>query len=488
MSETTRATFGTKLGIIAATAGSAVGLGNIWRFPSQTAQDGGAFFVFVYLACVAFFGVPIVLAEFMLGRAGKANTARVYRNLAPDGWFHIFGFFAITAAFLIMGFYMVVAGWTLEYLWLSLAGTLSSTNDFGALFSSLTNDAGTQIFWMVIFVLATGGIVAFGVKKGIEFASKLMMPLLLLVLIVLCVRALTLPGAGAGLAYLFAPNIAAAKDAGLRVLTDALGQCFFSLSVGMGVLMTYASYFGRNVRLVKTAGTMASLDTSVALLAGVVIFPAAFALAAHPETMTETLKAGGPGLVFITIPQLLQSLPASEMWSAFFFLLLVLASLTSTISLFEVITAFVHEEVRVTLPKKIFLPKKSDCDALANPRGNATLRCEYHITRPAAAVAISVLVIVLGVFCACSLAEDSSLRIFGMSFFDFLDFLTAKLMMPIGGIFISLFAGWRLDKKILEAEYTNAGTLSLRFFKAYRFLLRWIAPVGITAVLVCGLI
>jgi len=484
MSETTRATFGTKLGIIAATAGSAVGLGNIWRFPSQTAQDGGAFFVFVYLACVAFFGVPVVLAEFMLGRAGKANTARVYRNLAPGGWFHIFGFFAITAAFLIMGFYMVVAGWTLEYLWLSLTGALSSAKDFGALFSSLTNDAGTQIFWMVIFVLATGGIVAFGVKKGIELASKLMMPLLLLVLLVLCVRALTLPGAGAGLAYLFAPNFSAAKDAGLHVLTDALGQCFFSLSVGMGVLMTYASYFGRDVRLAKTAGTMAALDTSVALLAGVVIFPAAFALAAHPETMTETLKAGGPGLVFITIPQLLQSLPASEMWSAFFFLLLVLASLTSTISLFEVITAFVHEEVRVSLPKKVFSPKKSERRiALAKPRGN-----EFRIARPVAAVIISALVIVLGVFCACSLTEDSSLRIFGMSFFDFLDFLTAKLMMPIGGIFISLFAGWRLDKKILEAEYTNAGTLSLRFFKAYRFLLRWVAPVGITAVLVCGLI
>lgn len=488
MSETTRATFGTKLGILAATAGSAVGLGNIWRFPSQTAQDGGAFFVFVYLACVAFFGVPVVLAEFMLGRAGKANTARVYRNLAPGGWFHVFGFFAIAAALLIMGFYMVVAGWTLEYLWLSIKGTLSSTNDFGALFSALANDAGTQIFWMAVFVLGTGGIVAFGVKKGIELASKLMMPLLLFVLIVLCVRALTLPGAGAGLAYLFAPNFASVKDAGVRVLTDALGQCFFSLSVGMGVLMTYASYFGRDVRLARTAGTMAALDTTVALLAGVIIFPAAFALAAHPESMTETLKAGGPGLVFITIPQLLQSLPAAAMWSAFFFLLLVLASLTSTISLFEVITAFVHEEVRVAFPKKIFPPKRESDSALAKTRGNAEHRREYRVSRPVATIAISALVIVLGVFCACSLSEDSALRIFGMTFFDFLDFLTAKLMMPIGGIFISLFAGWHLDKKILEAEYTNEGTLSLRFFKAYRFLLRWVAPLGIATVLISGLI
>ncbi|MGN0860778.1 MAG: sodium-dependent transporter [Candidatus Spyradosoma sp.] len=487
MDKTARATFGTKLGIIAATAGSAVGLGNIWRFPSQTAQDGGAIFVFVYLACVAFFGVPIVLAEFILGRAGKANSARAYRNLAPGGWFHVFGYFSISAAFLIMGFYMVVAGWTLEYLRLSLTGELASTNDFGALFSSLTNDAGTQIGWMAVFVLGTGGIVAFGVKKGIELASKLMMPLLLLVMLVLCVRALTLPGAGAGLSYLFAPNLETAGDAGARLLTDALGQSFFSLSVGMGTLMTYASYFGRDVRLAKTAGTMAALDTAVALLAGVIIFPAAFALAAHPESMVETLKAGGPGLVFISIPQLLQSLPAAQVWSVFFFLLLVLASLTSTISLFEVITAFVHEEVRVTLPKKIFSPRGEAAGTGETAVSPGTLRQEYRIARPFAAVVIAAGIIALGVFCACSLEENSALRLFGLSFFDFLDFLTAKLMMPLGGIFISLFAGRRLDKKILEAEYSNAGTLSLRFFKVYRFILRWIAPAGIAVVLVCGL-
>lgn len=479
---TTRATFGTKLGIIAATAGSAVGLGNIWRFPSQTAQDGGAIFVFVYLACVAFFGAPIVLAEFILGRAGKANSARVYSNLAPRKKFHYFGCFAITAAFLIMGFYMVVAGWTLEYLELSLTGELARMNDFAALFDTLRNDAGTQIKWTVVFVLATAGIVAFGVKKGIELASKLMMPLLFLMLIALCVRAVTLPGAGDGLAYLFAPNLENARSAGPRVLTDALGQCFFSLSVGMGCLMTYASYFGKDVRLAKTAGTMASLDTSVALLAGVMIFPTAFALAAQPETMTETLKAGGPGLVFVTIPQLLQSLPGAQIWSVFFFVLLVLASLTSTISLLEVITAFVQEEVRVTIPKPVVRLSKK----VRRGDGNAVLRQEYRFSRPFSVLVISAGVIALGVLCSFSLVENSSLKIFGMSVFEFLDFLTAKLMMPIGGIFISLFAGWQLDKKILAAELTVAGSLSLRFFKVYRFLLRYVAPAGICAVLVCG--
>lgn len=483
---TTRATFGTKLGIIAATAGSAVGLGNIWRFPSQTAQDGGAIFFFVYLACVAFFGIPIVLAEFIIGRAGKANSARAYRNLVPEKKFHFFGVFAILAAFLIMGFYMVVAGWTLEYLLLSLTGDLGRTKDFSALFASLTNDAGTQIKWMVVFVLGTSGIVAFGVKKGIELASKLMMPLLLLVMLILCARALTLPGAGGGLAYLFAPNLENARSAGARILTDALGQSFFSLSVGMGCLMTYASYFGRDVRLAKTAGTMATLDTAVALLAGVIIFPAAFALAAHPETMVETLKTGGPGLVFIAIPQLLQSLPGAQIWSVFFFVLLVLASLTSTISLLEVITAFVHEEVRITLPKKIRL--RRDWGGGTTDGGNAVLRQEYRIARPFAVSVISVGIIALGVLCSYSLGDGSSLRIFGKTFFDFLDFLTAKLMMPIGGIFISIFAGWHLDKKILAAELSNAGTLPLRFFKIYRFILRYVAPAGIAIVLVCGLL
>lgn len=485
-----RATFGTKLGIIAATAGSAIGLGNIWRFPSQTAQDGGAIFVFVYLACVAFFGVPIVLAEFILGRAGKANSSRAYKNLAPGKKFHAFGFLSISVAFLIMGFYMVVSGWTLEYLWISLTGEITQTTDFAALFSSLLNDAETQIFWMIVFTLATAGIVAFGVKKGIELASKLMLPLLFLVLIILCVRAVTLPGAGAGLTYLFAPNLDNAASAGTHVLTDALGQCFFSLSVGMGCLMTYASYFKRDVKLQKTAATMATLDTMVALLAGVMIFPTAFALTTDPGSMVETLKAGGPGLVFIAVPQLLQSLPAAQLWSILFFVLLILASLTSTISLLEVVTAFVHEEIRITLPKKIrrISPKKNSAEECGAETGEeSVLRQEYKVARPFATIVISLGVIALGIACSFSLGENSSLKLFGMSFFDFLDFITAKVMMPVGGIFISLFTGWYLDKKILAAELSSAGTCSVAFFKIYSFVLRYIAPVGILAVLVCGL-
>ncbi len=379
-----------------------------------------------------------------------------------------------------MGVYMIVAGWTREYLWLSLTGTLHHTRDFSALFSQLTNDPARQIFWMTLFVLGTAGIIAFGVKKGIELSSKLMMPLLLLVLLILCGRALSLPGASEGLVFLFEPSIENARSAGSRVFLDALGQSFFSLSIGMGCLMTYASYFGKDVRLAKTAGTIAAVDTGIAVLAGVIIFPTAFALAEHPETMVETLKTGGPGLIFIAVPQLLQSLPVSQLWSILFFVLLVLATLTSTISLLEVITAFVHEEVRITLPKRW----------RSRAGTNAVLRQEYRIARPFAAFAISIGIIAIGVVATFSLADNASphLKIFGLSFFDVLDFLTAKLMMPLGGIFIALFAGWRLDKAILAAQLSNDGKLPLRFFKIYRFFLRYVAPAGIAVILIFGLI
>lgn len=486
MSPSKRATFATKLGIIAATAGSAVGLGNIWRFPSQTAQDGGAVFVLIYLACVAFFGIPIVLAEFLLGRAGKANTAGIFRNLAPGKKFHIFGYFSVILALFIIGFYIVVAGWTLEYLWLALSGNLSAETDFAATFGSLVNDGQTQIVCLIVFALVNALIVAGGIRKGIELASKLMMPLLGIVMVILCIRAVTLPGAGEGLVYLFAPNFENVKNTGAQIFMDALGQSFFSLSVGTGCLMTYASYFKRDVNLAKTAGTMAALDTGIAILAGVIIFPAAFALSVDPSSTVEALKTGGPGLVFITIPQLLQSLPFAQFWSILFFLLLVLASLTSTISMLEIITAFIHEEVRIKLPKPLQVFGVRDADNDVGDHLPALKKDQFRISRPVAAIGITIGVIALGSVCALSLEENSSIALFGMSAFDLLDYISAKLMMPLGGIFISLFAGWYLDKKILAAELSNNGKLSMGFFKAYSFILRYIVPVGIMIVLVYG--
>lgn len=448
MNASTRATFGTKLGIIAATAGSAVGLGNIWRFPSETANGGGAVFLFIYLACVCFFGVPLVLAEFIVGRAGRANPAGAYRNLAPGKPFHYFGIFAVLAGILILGFYMVVAGWTFDYFWLACSGTLGSTSDFGAVFAGLANNPWRQTFWMALSVISTAVIVGFGVKKGIEFASKLMMPLLFVLLLVMCARAVTLPNAGAGLVFLFSPDFTQVTP---DVFISALGQSFFSLSLGMGCLIVYASYFGPDVRLGKTAGQLAVVDTLVAVLAGVTIFSTAFAAAgANSSEVTQALRDGGPGLIFETLPQLFQSLPLGQLWAALFFFLLILATITSAISLYEIVTSFLHEE--------------------------------FKVSRTGAVILISVFVLLTGYFSAVSLGSGSCLVFGGKTFFDWLDTITATWMMPIGGLFVSWFTGWYLDKKLVRAQLSNNDALTIRFFRVYLFLLRYVAPAGILTI------
>lgn len=448
MNASKRATFGTKLGILAATAGSAVGLGNVWRFPSETADSGGAIFLFIYLACVCFFGVPLVLAEFIIGRAGRANPAGAYRNLAPGKPFHYFGMFAVLAGILILGFYMVVAGWTFDYFCLASSGKLGPDSDFGAVFKDLANSPWRQTFWMAVAVVSTAVIVGFGVKKGIELASKLMMPLLFLLLVVMCVRAVTLPNAGAGLAFLFSPDFSQVTP---DVFMSALGQSFFSLSLGMGCLIVYASYFGSDVRLGKTAGQLAVVDTLVAVLAGITIFSTAFAAAGENSAeVTTALRNGGPGLIFETLPKLFQALPLGEFWASLFFFLLILATITSAISLYEIVTSFLHEE--------------------------------FKISRTAAVIIISVFVLLTGYFSAASLGEGSWLVFNKKSLFDWLDTITATWMMPIGGLFVSWFTGWYLDKKLVRAQLSNNDALTIRFFKVYLFLLRYVAPVGIITI------
>lgn len=457
MSASTRVTFGTKLGIIAATAGSAVGLGNVWRFPSETANGGGAIFVFIYLACVLFFGIPLVLAEFIIGRAGKANPAGAYRNLAPGKPFHYFGIFAVVAVMLILSFYMVVAGWTFDYFALALTGKLSNLSEpsaFKNIFSDLANNPWRQTFWLGVSVISTAVIVGFGVKKGIELASKLMMPLLFLILLVMCIRAITLPNASEGLIYLFRPDLSNVTP---QVFVSALGQAFFSLSLGMGCLITYASYFGPDVRLGKTAGQLAVVDTSVAVLAGITIFSTAFAVAgADSKEITEALSNGGPGLIFETLPQLFQALPLGQLWAALFFFLLILATITSAISMYEIATAFLHEE--------------------------------FNISRINSVVLTSAFTLVAGYFAADSLGGNSSFVFFGKTLFDWLDAITATWMMPLGGLFVSWFTGWYLDKKLVRAQLSNNDTTAIRFFRTYIFLLRYVAPIGIIIIFLVSLL
>ena len=439
-----RIKFTSKLGLIAASAGSAVGLGNIWRFPSQAADGGGALFIFLYILCILFFGIPLMMGEFIIGRAGRANATGSFQKLAPDTSWKWIGRLGVLTGLFIMGFYMVVCGWTMEYIVQSVSGQLMNTVSFEDNFHSLLQDNARQVVWMTFFTLLTSFFVLSGVKRGIEQSARILMPTLFLILIVLGIRSLTLPGSLEGLVFLFKPNLDTLKP---TIFLDAMGQAFFSLSIGMGAMAVYGSYFRSDSNLCKIGIQVSILDVLVAILAGIVIFPAAFALTQSPDTIVSSLVAGGPGLLFITLPGLFKHLPFSSLWSTLFFTLLAVAALTSTISLMEVVTSYLHEE--------------------------------FSMLRRKAVTFVAMMVVILGV--AASISSD---------FFNILDYLTAKIMLPMGGLFISIFIGWYLDRKITIAQLTNNGTipLSVRFIKIYIFILKYIAPVGIVGVFVYGIL
>ena len=439
-----RASFGSKLGMVAAAAGSAVGLGNLWRFPSEAADGGGALFIMVYILLVLFFGVPVMMAEFLIGRSSRVNASAAFARLSPHGHWSWVGRLGILASFVILGFYMVVAGWMLDYMYQSMSGNLAEVSQFSLQFEGLLANKGRQVGLMLVFVLLTAFFIYSGVQKGIERSAKIMMPVLFVLMIILMIKSVSLEGASEGLSFLFKPNFSDVKP---TIFIDAMGQAFFSLSLGMAAMLTYASYFSKDTDLTKTAIQVSLLDTVVALLAGLIIFPSAFALAANSETIVDSLVAGGPGLLFITLPELFNEMQGAMVWSSMFFLLLGLAALTSTISLMEVVTVYVMEE--------------------------------YKMTRNRALLYVVLGVVVLGVFSAIY-----------PWFFDLLDMATAKVMLPIGGLFISIFVGWHLDRRIVEAQLTNDGSLnySVRFLKGYSFILKYIAPVAIIVIFAYGFI
>lgn len=438
MTHTKRATFGSKIGVILATVGCAVGLGNIWRFPYMLGENGGAAFLLVYISCILFLGIPVMITEFFIGRYSRKNAAGAFKVMAPGTKWSVIGYNGVTAAFLILGYYAVVSGWTLEYIVQAFSGSLEGKNatDFADEFTAFSTGVFRPILWTVVFIALTHIIIVSGVKEGIERASKVMMPMLFLILIALCVRSITLPGASEGLTFLFNPDFSKIDSS---VVLSAMGQAFFSLSIGMGCLITYASYFGKQTNLQTTALQVTILDTLVAVLAGVMIFPAVFSFGIEPTT--------GPELVFITLPNVFEQLPFGNIWSFVFFVLLALAALTSTISLHEVSTAYVHEE--------------------------------YHISRKKAAVIVSVGVTILGILCSLSMGLLSSYTLFGLNFFNLLDFVTAKIMLPLGGMMICIFTAKRVDKLLLKEEVTNHGTIRFYFFSTYVFFVKYIAPIGI---------
>jgi NSS family neurotransmitter:Na+ symporter len=438
MTEQNRATFGSKLGVIMATVGCAVGLGNIWRFPYMIGQNGGAAFLAIYIICIILLGLPVMLSEFFIGRYTRKNAAGAFKVLAPGTKWSLIGYNGVLASFLILGFYSVVAGWTLEYIIQAVTGSLSdkAPEVFAQDFKLFSTEIFRPILWTVTFIGLTHFIVVSGVKEGIERTSKVMMPILFLILLALCIRSVTLPNASEGLYFLFKPDFSKITSA---VVLSAMGQAFFSLSIGMGCLITYSSYFSKDTKMQITALQVTILDTLVAVMAGIMIFPAVFSFGIAPTA--------GPELVFITLPNVFQQLPMGAIWSLVFFLLLALAALTSTISLHEVATAYVHEE--------------------------------YQITRTKAAWFVSGGVMVLGILSSLSIGIWKEYTLFGLTFFDLLDYLTAKIMLPFGGMLICIYLGNRVDRKILKEELTNKGTVPFYFFNTYAFFMKYIAPIAI---------
>lgn len=443
-----RANFGSKLGVILASAGSAVGLGNIWRFPYETGENGGAAFIIIYLGCVLLMGIPIMVAEFLIGRRSRSNTAGAYQRLAPGTPWKWVGRMGVLAGFLILSYYTVVAGWTLEFIYEAATNSFAgkTAEGFIASFDSFVANPWRPLIWLIVFMLMTHYIIVKGVEKGIEKSAKIMMPALFILLIILAICSISLPGSSAGINFLFKPDFSQINS---NTFLSAMGQAFFSLSLGMGCLCTYASYFKNDTPLPKVALNVATIDTLVAILAGIIIFPAAFSVGIKPDA--------GPSLLFITLPNVFQqafgSIPLLAITlSIMFYVLLAVAALTSTISLHEVVTAYLHEE--------------------------------FNMTRKKAARIVTTSCIILGVFCSLSLGIGKEYTLFGMTLFDLFDYVTAKLMMPIGGFLIAIFTGWYLDKKIVWEEITNQGKLKPIVFKTLVFLLKFFSPIAILLIFI----
>ena len=438
-----RDNFGSKFGIIAAAAGSAVGLGNIWKFPYVAGENGGGAFLLVYLFFVLVIGVPVMMSEFAIGRRGQKNAFRSFSVIAPGTKWGAIGLMGVVAAFFILAFYSSVAGWTLEYIIGSVNNGFAgqTTQGLTASFNAFIAKPFRPVIWQLIFMVLTALIVLAGVKNGIEKYTKMLMPILFLLILILCIRSVTLDGAKEGLAFLFKPDFSNFTG---KTILYALGQAFFSLSLGMGALITYSSYFSKKENLASTAVQVALSDSLIAIMAGVMIFPAVFAFGIEPNS--------GPSLVFITLPGIFQQMPGGGVFGVIFFVLLAVAALTSTISLLEVVVACFSEELK--------------------------------ISRKKATVIASVAISVLGVFATLSFGPLDNINIFGKSIFDVLDYAASNVLLPLGGLLIILFVGWFAGKKITKSELSNNGELKVAYFPYFKFIVKFIAPVAIAAILI----
>lgn len=442
--------FGSKVGLIAATVGSAVGLSNVWRFPAEAQANGGAAFLIIYIVCVILLGIPVMLAEFSLGRGTGKDSVGSFKKLAPRKHWWVGGAIATLASYLILSFYIVVTGWTLEYLVESLTGELYEGLGYEGMDFNFRDKMQTYITGSWEPLLATYAVIAVnvfvlmkGVQKGIEKMSNILMPSLFLLLIFFCVCALTLPKSNDGLQYFFNPDFSKITAG---TVINALGQAFFSLSLGMGILITYAAYYPKKTNLVSTANTVASLDLLVAILMGMIIFPAVMSFGLAGESLE------GATLVFVTLPEVFASMPLTRFWSVLFFFLLLVAGITSTIALAEVSIAFVGERFKTD--------RKRSCMIVMLP------------------------LVVLSSLCSLSQGPLSHIKLFSMNIFDFLDTVATNLMLPSAAIITCLFLGWIVPKSFLKNQLTNRGKINRKLSSGIIWMVKYAAPVLIAVILV----
>lgn len=440
-----RVNFGSKLGMILATAGSAVGLGNVWRFPYMTGQNGGAAFILIYIACVLVLGIPCMMNEFIIGRHGAANTGRAYGEMGAAKAWRLVGCMSVLTGFIITSYYAVVSGWCLQYIFASAFGELNGNPQYiTQYFQEFSTSPIRPVFWTLAILALTHFVIIHGVRSGIERASKMMMPTLFMLLVVVVIGSCMLPEAGKGVEFLFRPDFSKMNSG---VFLAAMGQSFYSLSIGMGCICTFASYFSRKANLMKTAVNIVVIDSLIAILAGLMIFPAAFSVGVNPDS--------GPSLIFITLPNVFKEAFATmpiigTVIAIMFYVLLSLAALTSLISLHEVSTAFFYEEM--------------------------------HTTRKKAATLVTVSLCVLGALCSLSIGGRDWLVIGGKSLFDLFDFVTGQIMLPIAGFLTCIFLGWVVPRQTVKDEFTNWGTLRSTLFGVYILLIRYVCPVCIVAI------
>ncbi len=431
MKENNRGGFTSNFGALMAVAGSAVGLGNIWRFSYLAGENGGAAFIIIYVILAILIGLPLILSEYIIGKSSRGGAIKAFSVLSPYTKWKYSGYISIVIGFLILGFYSVVAGWTIKYLYDSVVEGFAgqSAVEIKASFDSFTSSAWQSVAFGALFVLLTAYIISRGIEKGVEKWNKVLMPMLFVMLVLLCINSMTLDGWSEAISFMFSPDWSEVTS---TTLIEALGQAFFSLSVGMGVIITYASYDHNKDNMVKSKGMVLGIDIAVAILSGVAIFPAVFTFGLTPGE--------GPGLVFVTLPNVFAQLPFGRVLASLFFSMLVIASVTSAISITEMLVTFFIEQ--------------------------------FKLSRAKATVIITIMVLVLTVMCAMS-----------QQIFDLFDNVSANYLMPIGGLIAAVFVGWVMKREQTSDTFTTGGLYAKRIFPIFIFLVRYVAPIAIAFII-----